>query len=272
MDPKLQRRVQRYGWDKAVGSYDDSWSAQLEPAQTRMLEMADLRPGERVLDIACGTGLVTLRAARSVEPGGEVIGTDISDEMVKAAREVSTREGVAHVRYERGEAELIGFDDASFDAVLCGLGMMYVPSPVDALSEFRRVLRPDGRASIAVWGKRDLCGWAEIFPIVDARVNSEVCPAFFQLGTGETLRHVMETAGFHNVTLDRLSTTLHYRSEAEALVAAFAGGPVALAYSRFDEVTRDAAHADYLASIESYRRNGRYEIPGEFVVARGNRG
>jgi ubiquinone/menaquinone biosynthesis C-methylase UbiE len=271
MDPKLQRRVQRYGWDKAVGSYDDSWSAQLEPAQTRMLEMADLRPGERVLDIACGTGLVTLRAARSVEPGGEVVGTDISDEMVKAAREVTTREGVAHVKYERGEAEKIGFEDGSFDAVLCGLGMMYVPSPVEALTEFRRVLHADGRASIAVWGKRDRCGWAEIFPIVDSRVKSEVCPAFFQLGTGETLHHVMKAAGFRDVTVDRLSTVLHYRSGEEALVAAFAGGPVALAYSRFDDETRDAAHGDYLESIEPYRRNGGYEIPGEFVVARGDR-
>lgn len=271
MDPKLQRRVQRYGWDKAVGAYDDSWKAQLEPAQTRMLELADLRPGERVLDIACGTGLVTVRAARSVEPDGEVVGTDISDEMVKAAREVTAREQITHVRYERGEAEKIAFDDGSFDAVLCGLGMMYVPSPVGALTEFRRVLRSDGRASIAVWGKRDRCGWAEIFPIVDARVRSEVCPAFFQLGTGETVRHVMETAGFRDVTVDRLSTVLRYGSDDEALAAAFAGGPVALAYSRFDGETRDAAHGDYLASIEPYRRNGGYEIPGEFVIARGNK-
>jgi len=263
--------VQRYGWDRAVSSYEDSWKVQLEPAQTRMLEMADLRPGERVLDVACGTGLVTLRAAGSVEPGGTVVGTDISDQMVNAAREISTREGVAHVRYERGEAERIGFDDGSFDAVLCGLGMMYVPSPVDAFSEFRRVLRPDGRASIAVWGRRDHCGWAEIFPIVDSRVNSEVCPAFFQLGTGETLRHVMETAGFNDVTVDRLSTTLHYGSDEESLLAAFVGGPVALAYSRFNDETRDAAHTEYLASIELFRRNGRYEIPGEFVIARGDR-
>ena len=272
MEPKLQRRVQRYGWDRAVGSYEESWKTQLEPAQDRMLQVAELRPGERVLDVACGTGLVTLKAAASVQPGGEVVGTDISEEMVKAASETTSSQGVAGVRYERGEAEKIGFDDASFDAVLCGLGMMYVPSPVEALSEFRRVLRPGGRTSISVWGARDRCGWAEIFPIVDSRVQSEVCPAFFQLGTGKTLRHVMETAGFLNVTLDRLSTTLHYGSGDEALVAAFVGGPVALAYSRFDDGTRDAAHGDYLDSIAPFRKGERYEIPGEFVVARGDRG
>ena len=78
MDARLQRRVQRYGWDKAVEYYENSWKEQLEPAQTRMLEVADLKSGERVLDTACGTGLVTLRAASLVGSGGEVIGTDIS--------------------------------------------------------------------------------------------------------------------------------------------------------------------------------------------------
>ena len=59
MDAKLQRRIQRYGWDKAVDMYEQHWQQQLAPAQTRLLEMADIRPGDRVLDVACGTGLVT---------------------------------------------------------------------------------------------------------------------------------------------------------------------------------------------------------------------
>jgi ubiquinone/menaquinone biosynthesis C-methylase UbiE len=271
MEPKLQRRVQRYGWDRAVQSYEDSWKDQLEPAQTRMLEMAALRSGERVLDVACGTGLVTLRAAAAVAPGGEVVGTDISQEMVAAADEISARQDGLNVRYERGEAEQVDFGDASFDAVLCGLGMMYLPSPLDALAEFRRVLKPGGRTSVAVWGRRDNCGWADIFPIVDARVQSEVCPAFFQLGTGDTLEILMEQAGFRDVKVDRLSTTLQYGSEEEAVVAAFVGGPVALAHSRFDDRTRTEAHVEYLASIEPYRTRGAYKIPGEFVVAGGRK-
>ena len=80
----------------------------------------------------------------------------------------------------------------------------------------------------------------------------------------------MTNAGFEDVAVDRLRTTLYYDSDDEALAAAFVGGPVALAYSRFDEATRDAAHAEYLRSIEAYRGTNRhYEIPGEFVVARG---
>src|SRR5438874_10756214 len=82
MDARLQRRVQRYGWDKASTTYEQYWSHQLAPAQARLLELADLKAGERVVDIACGTGLVTFPAARSVGPTGCIVGTDLSDEMV----------------------------------------------------------------------------------------------------------------------------------------------------------------------------------------------
>ncbi len=66
MDPRLQRRVQRYGWDKAVGEYEAGWRAQLEPAQSLMLDMVALQPGEHVLDTACGTGLVSFRIVVAV--------------------------------------------------------------------------------------------------------------------------------------------------------------------------------------------------------------
>ena len=74
MDAKLQRRIQRYGWDKAVRYYEQYWGQQLAPAQRRLLEMAAIQPGEWVVDVACGTGLVTMRAAAAVGPKGVVVG------------------------------------------------------------------------------------------------------------------------------------------------------------------------------------------------------
>jgi ubiquinone/menaquinone biosynthesis C-methylase UbiE len=270
MEPRLQRRVQRYGWDKAARHYEGFWRRQLEPAQTRMLELAALRPGERVLDVACGSGLVTFRAAEAVGPDGQVVGTDISSEMVALAGSLAAERGAANVSFERMDAEQMGsLGDEPFDAALCGLGLMYVPDPLRALQEQWRLLKPGGRAAAAVWGQRDRCGWAEIFPITDARVQSEVCPMFFQLGTKDALRQTFELAGFADVTLERLATVLHYDSAEEALGAAFLGGPVALAYSRFDDATREAVHAEYLASIAAYRNGAAYDVPGEFVVALG---
>ncbi|HMB70351.1 MAG TPA: methyltransferase domain-containing protein [bacterium] len=268
MKPRLQRRVQRYGWDKAADCYEELWGRQIEPSRRLLLERAALQPGEHVLDVACGSGLVTFPAADRVGPGGRVLGTDLSDEMVRRSSGEASRRGLAHVSFERMDAEELGVADASFDAVLCALGLMYVPDPVTACREMARVLRPGGRAVVAVWGERRRCGWADIFPIVDGRVNTDVCPLFFRLGTGDTLRFEMEAAGWEDVRLERIDATLEYADADEAVSAAFRGGPVALAYDRFDEATRASAHAEYLESIAPFRRNGSgYAIPGEFVVA-----
>lgn len=271
MDANLQRRVQRYGWDKAAPYYERSWQAQLEPAQSTLLELADLKPGDRVVDIACGTGLVTFRAAALVAPAGEVFGTDISEQMIAAARDAAAERGMANVRFERMDAEDLKFSDAAFDVALCALGLMYVPDPEKAVRERHRLLRPRGRAVAAVWGQRSKCGWAEIFPIVDSRVQSDVCPMFFRLGKEDSLRHAFAAAGFGDIVMRRLDTRLLYANAAEACEAAFAGGPVGLAYSRFSEATKIEAHQDYLASLEPYRDADGYSVPGEFVVVAGTK-
>jgi SAM-dependent methyltransferase len=267
MDAQLQRRIQRYGWDRAVDYYEASWAAQLKPAQDVLLALAALQPGERVLDIACGTGLVTWPAAEAVGPGGTVVATDISEKMVQFTAAEARARGLTQVQCARMGAESLEFPDGSFDAVLCALGLMYVPEVETALAEMRRVLAPGGRAVAAVWGARSRCGWADIFPIVESRVQSDVCPMFFQLGTGDSLADSFARAGFHDVRTERLSTELLYDSGDAAADAAFAGGPVAMAYSRFDDETRQSAREDYIASIAKFREGEGYRIPGEFVVA-----
>ena len=271
MDARLQQRVQRYGWDRAASTYEKSWQKQLEPAQTRLMELAALARGERVLDLACGTGLVTFRAAEAVGSTGSVTGTDISEGMIEQCGIAARQRGMTHVDFVRMAAEHLDFPESSFDAVLCGLGMMYVTDFARSIQEMFRVTRPAGRAASAVWGKRDRCGWAEIFPIVERRVASDVCPMFFQLGTGDVQNILFEQAGFTGVHSDRITTTLEYESGEEACLAAFAGGPVAMAYSRFDDTTRESAYAEYLESIASHRRGSGYAIPGEFVVTIGYR-
>lgn len=269
MDPRLQQRVQRYGWDKAAPLYQQYWERQLAPAQHRLLSMADVQRGERVLDVACGTGLVTFPVADATGPTGFVLATDISDEMVKSVNAQASRRGLSNVRAERAAAESPASPGEPFDVALCALGLMYVTDPTAALHAMRGALRPGGRCVVAVWGARSRCGWAEIFPIVDARVRSEVCPMFFQLGGGDALRITMEQAGFGEVEVNRISTELEYDSADDACGAVFSGGPVALAYSRFDDATTAEVHREYLDSISQWKHGEGYRVPGEFVVARG---
>lgn len=268
MEPQLQRRVQRYGWDKAAKFYDDSWKYQLRPAQDKLLEMADLKPGEKVLETSCGTGQVTLRAARQVANGGEVTATDLSEKMIDEAKKLAKENSSSNIQFQRMDAENLDFEKNRFDAVICSLGLMYFPFPAKALKEMHRVLKPGGRAAVAIWGERKNCGWAELFPIVDRHVASEVCPMFFQQGTGDTIRHSLKSAGFDQIRIERIKVSLNYPDEKTTLMAAFDGGAVALAYQKFDDQTKEEIHQEYLDSIAPFRNGEGYEIPGEFVIAK----
>jgi SAM-dependent methyltransferase len=267
MEARLQRRVQRYGWDLAAAAYESLWKPQLAPAQAELMACAGLRPGEHVLDVASGTGVTAMEAAALVSPGGTVIGTDLSGRMVEAARQSASQMRYENVRFERMDAERLEFPDQSFNVVLCALGLMYVPDPAKAILEMRRLLVSRGRISLAVWGERSRCGWADLFPIIDAEVTSEVCPLFFRMGQANTLADVCTSCGFEVTTCSRIATTLHYSDDAQACDAAFIGGPVALAWSRLDAVARQRVCARYLDSIAKWRQpQGTFRIPGEFVI------
>jgi ubiquinone/menaquinone biosynthesis C-methylase UbiE len=263
MDARLQRRVQRYGWDLAAADYEALWQRQLAPAQNALLETAALAPGERVIDVACGTGIVSAAAAHGVGANGRVLGIDIAEQMV-----ITARRRLPQAQFLRCDGEALdGIADAGFDVALCALGLMYMPEPVRALREMARVLRPGGRVALAVWGERARCAWAAVFAIVEAEVASEVCPLFFRLGQRDTLARLCAEATFEDVVQHRLSVTLDHASADEACNAAFVGGPVALAWSRFDAATRSRVRARYVQAIAPWRQaDGGYRLPSEFVI------
>lgn len=266
MDARVQRRVQRYGWDLAAPLYESLWRGQLSPAHAGLLQMAPPLAGQAVLDVACGTGLVTLAAALAVGSQGRVVGTDISDLMVDAARRRAGDAGLDHVRFERMDAESLALPDAHFDLAYCALGLMYMPDPLAAMRELHRVLRPGGRVAAAVWGQRTRCGWSGVFPIVDAEVSSDVCPLFFQLGNEGALAQLCAEAGFVDACEVRIQVSLDYADADAACDAALVGGPVAMAWSRFDEATRCRVRRRYLDDIACFRQDDGYRIPGEFVL------
>lgn len=147
------------------------------------------------------------------------------------------------------DAETLDPPDASFDVALCSLGLMYMPDPEKVVREMGRVLRPGGRLVLAVWGERSACGWAALFPIIDAEVSSEVCPPFFRLGQQDALERLCTTAGVEILKQHRVATTLTYANADEACKAAFIGGPVALAWSGFDDEARARVHR-YIEAVE----------------------
>lgn len=141
------------------GSVAPGWAENAEFADARgavvtdrMLELVALRPGDRVLELGCGPGGVGLAAAQRVGPHGEVVLSDVAAEMTAIAATRAAALGLRNARTRELDLEAIEEPDSSFDAVLCREGLMLVADPARAASEIRRVLRPGGRASLAVWG------------------------------------------------------------------------------------------------------------------------
>src|ERR1700678_285483 len=114
MDARLQRRVQRYGWDLAATDYEALWQAQLAEAQAALLTWASPAPGEQVLDIACGTGLVSFEAARAVGESGHVLGIDLSDRMVGGAERRARERKLSKCSFLRMEAKTLVLTAAGF--------------------------------------------------------------------------------------------------------------------------------------------------------------
>lgn len=266
MDARLQIRVQRYGWDAAANHYHAGWQRQLKPAHDTLLRMAGLSAGQKVIETACGSGLVTSRIIEIVGQQGHVTATDLSQGMID---DLNHRMGTAfsnNLVAVRMPAEALAQPDAEFDAAVCALGLMYTPDPARAVEEMARVVAPGGTVSATVWGERRNCGWAEVFPIVDARVTSEVCPMFFGTGAPNALTQIFEQSGLVQITEHRQSEILHFEDEAAVLDAVLLGGPVALAVKRFDQESWDEVCREFMNSVAAYKSSdGSFQIPGEFV-------
>lgn len=149
-----QKGMMREQWSSAARTWaaqHDLLSESSKEATAALVEAADLKPGHTVLDLAGGTGEPSLTVAQRVQPGGTVICTDLTDEMLAAAEENAKKQGLANMSFRRVDAESIPLEDASVDRVTCRFGIMFCPDAVAALREVRRVLRPGGRAAFAVW-------------------------------------------------------------------------------------------------------------------------
>jgi ubiquinone/menaquinone biosynthesis C-methylase UbiE len=141
-------------FDRAAPSYDDSAGGYHDHFGERLVDVAGVQPGDRVLDVACGRGAVLLPAAARVGTAGRAVGVDLSPEMVRLAGERAARAQVA-AELHVGDAEHLDIPDGSFSAVLCGFGIFFLPNPELAMAGFHRVLEPGGVVGVSTWGAED---------------------------------------------------------------------------------------------------------------------
>lgn len=215
-------QTQKQRADLATRSPAEIYDEQFVPALFRpwgpvLCEVARIGPGQRALDVGCGTGALTLAVAERVVPGGAVVGLDPNPDMLAAAR----RKG-ARVEWRDGRAEALPFADASFDAVVSQFAMMFFDDRVAALREARRVLRPGGRLALAVCDAVERSpGYAALAGVLDRLFGPSVANAFrapFALGDASLLRALCRDAGLADAQIARRQGTVRFAS-IDALVS-----------------------------------------------------
>ena len=265
-------------WSAVAGSWGehaDAVDARTAHVAARMLELAAPRPGERVLELACGPGGVGLAAARLVAPDGEVVLSDAVAEMTSIAAARAAALGLAHVTTRELDLERIDEPDASFDVVLCREGLMLTADPGRAAREIRRILRPDGRVAISVWGPRERNPWLGlVFDAVAAEVGRPVpppgIPGPFSLEDAGRLAGLLHDAGIAGVVVEELPAPAQAASFDEWWERTSAlAGPLSTILASLPAQTLGAITARLRTLTASYETAAGVELPGVVLVATG---
>jgi len=257
------------GWDDRHAYFEET----ARPVAERMLERLAPAPGQAVLELAAGTGVVGFAAAALVGPGGRVIVSDFSAAMVAAAERRAAELGLANVECRVLDAERLDLPDAAVDGVLCRWGYMLMADPEAALSETRRVLRRGGHLSCAVFAGAQQNPWVAL----PARVLQERrhvpqaagTPGILALADRDRLRCLFAGAGFSEPHIEEVAFVWRFRDPDDywAFLTG-AAGAIAMVLDRLDHGERERVRAEIAARALSFASGGAaIELPAVSLVA-----
>lgn len=250
----------RYQGKNAAENYDQLFVPLISaPLAAELLARAALRPGERVLDVACGTGEVARRARDQVGAEGRVVGADGHPAMVEVARAVTP----AGIEWHEAGANAMPFDDGAFDVVLCQLGLQFMADKVGALREMRRVLAAGGRLLVSVVGPmpRLFRSMAEVFARKVSEPSGKFVGVVFSLDDPGELRRHAEEAGLEEVEVHSHVTLLRLPPPAEFLWAYVHSTPLAPHFAKLSDEARAAVEREVLAAWQPLAAPGGLEMP-----------
>jgi len=187
--------------------HDDRYNASVRPQTQRLLGAAAIAVGDRVVDIGCGCGDTTRRAARLAGPGGTALGVDLSARMIERARQRSAEEGAANARFEQGDAQVHPFEAGRADVAISRFGAMFFAEPVAAFTNVAGAMRPGGRLAILGWQELARNPW--IVTLRDSLAAGRVLaspspgqPGMFGLADAARARAVLVAAGFVGIEVE----------------------------------------------------------------------
>ena len=241
-----------------------------------LVEHVGLRPGLRVLDVACGTGVVARLAASEVGDGGRVAALDVNGEMLAVGRSLPPPVGAA-IEWVEGSADALPFGDGEFDVVLCQLGLQFFPDRPSALREMRRVLATAGCVAASVFTSIERNPAAHALAEAVDRYLGETASrakrSEHSLADREELRDLFDDAGFVGVEIQTVAQTIRFASVEEWVGIQFAATPLAALLARLDRPERErvvgAVSVDVGKALEAFVSDDAFAFPQEVYVAAG---
>jgi SAM-dependent methyltransferase len=243
------------------------------PVTDALLAAMELAPGHRVLELGAGTGTLAAAVAALVGPSGSVVATDASPAMVEVARRTLAALPNAEVT-TADAAHLDGFD-ATFDAVVCRMGLMFLDDPLDGVREAHRVLRPGGRLATAVWAGPEHNPW---LVAVGMAAMASGLPVALPIGPGGPfsladeagLAQLLRDGRFDDVAVDAVDMTFPFADAAEHVaVCGSLAPPLAVALDAASDDQRDAVRAAVAEAMAGYATPSGLRVPGRALVASG---
>jgi enediyne biosynthesis protein CalE5 len=279
VEPVEFRTGQRTQWNSAAGGWK-KWAPLIDKGaglvSERLVELARIRPGHRVLDVAAGYGEPALAAARRVGPDGEVVATDIAAEMLAYGRERAEAAGVESIRFIESDAASLDFPEGSFDAALSRWGIIFEPEPEATAARIRTFLKPGSRMAIASWGPIDRVPmFALTFGTVMERLQVPPpppgTPGPLARPTPEALTALLEGGGFSSVEVDEIDVVFDFASPDEFVTCMREiAPPITAVLSQFPEdVQADAWAAIREAARERAGGDGPFTIANQALLAAG---
>lgn len=225
------------------------------PVAEDLIDAARLRPGEDVLDVACGTGIVTRLAAEGVAPSGKVTGLDVNPGMLAVARTAAPR-GTS-IDWCEASAESMPLPDETFAVALCQMGLQFIPNKLGALREMRRVLARGGRLLTNLPGPTP-----PLFAIMSDALNRHLGPeaasfalVVFSLHDADELAGLLKSAGFRDIGVTKATRRLQVPPPAEFLWQYIHSTPLGAAFAKADATKRRAFEEDVTAQWQPFVAN-----------------
>lgn len=228
----------------------------LGPWATGLVEAADIQPDENVLDVACGTGLVTRTAAAKLGPQGRITGLDLNEGMLEVARNLATT-GAAQPTWIRNSALDMELPDGGFDVVLCQQGLQFFPDQQQALLETHRVLHDRGRACFSIWAGKGAYNIV-LADAIAAYINEGAAEQYLkprEVPDIDTLKALFTGAGFRQVNVTHMEMQVRLPEIETFIIAHLLGTPMAEALEQLS-AREQAALASYAAEKLSAYADG----------------